>query len=105
VARVAFADDPGREALVFSNRFACTVCGYSLAGLEPRLFSFNNPTGACGTCGGLGIQEFFDPARVVVNPGLSLGIRVPAGLSWLRRPARSAPAAGPQPGAGRAAAA
>jgi excinuclease ABC subunit A len=72
VARVAFADDPGREALVFSNRFACTVCGYSLAGLEPRLFSFNNPTGACGTCGGLGIQEFFDPARVVVNPGLSL---------------------------------
>ena len=72
VARVAFADDPGREALVFSNRFACTVCGYSLAGLEPRLFSFNNPTGACGTCGGLGVQEFFDPARVVVNPGLSL---------------------------------
>ena len=72
VARVAFADDPGREPLVFSNRFACTVCGYSLAGLEPRLFSFNNPTGACGTCGGLGVQEFFDPARVVVNPGLSL---------------------------------
>ena len=72
VARVAFADDPDRPALVFSNRFACTVCGYSLAGLEPRLFSFNNPTGACGTCGGLGIQEFFDPARVVVNPGLSL---------------------------------
>jgi excinuclease ABC subunit A len=72
VARVAFADEPRRDPLVFSNRFACTICGYSLAGLEPRLFSFNNPTGACGTCGGLGVQEFFDPARVVVNPGLSL---------------------------------
>ena len=72
VARVALADDPDRDALVFSNRFACTVCGYSLAGLEPRLFSFNNPTGACGTCGGLGVQEYFDPGRVVVNPGLSL---------------------------------
>ena len=72
VARVAFAEESSREPLVFSNRFACTVCGYSLAVLEPRLFSFNNPTGACGTCGGLGVQEFFDPARVVVNPGLSL---------------------------------
>jgi excinuclease ABC subunit A len=72
IARIAFADAPTRAPLVFSNRYACTVCGYSLAGLEPRLFSFNNPTGACGTCGGLGVQEFFDPARVVVNPGLSL---------------------------------
>ena len=72
VARVVFAEESNREPLVFSNRFACTVCGYSLAVLEPRLFSFNNPTGACGTCGGLGVQEFFDPARVVVNPGLSL---------------------------------
>jgi excinuclease ABC subunit A len=71
-ARLAFSDDPAREPLVFSNRFACTVCGYSLTELEPRLFSFNNPNGACGTCGGLGQQEFFDPARVVVNPGLSL---------------------------------
>ena len=72
VARLAFADEPGREPIVFSNRYACTVCGYSLAELEPRVFSFNNPSGACGTCGGLGIQEFFDPARVVVNPTLSL---------------------------------
>ena len=61
-----------RAPLVFSNRYACTICGYSLAGLEPRLFSFNNPSGACGTCGGLGVQEYFDPARVVVNPALSL---------------------------------
>ncbi len=72
VARVAFQDEPDRPPLVFSNRYACTACGYSLAGLEPRLFSFNNPTGACGTCGGLGLQEYFDPARVVVNPVLSL---------------------------------
>jgi excinuclease ABC subunit A len=72
VARVAFQDEPQREPLVYSNRYACTACGYSLAGLEPRLFSFNNPTGACGTCGGLGVQEYFDPSRVVVNPALSL---------------------------------
>jgi len=72
VARVVLADDPGSEPLVFSNRYACTECGYSLARLEPRLFSFNNPTGACGTCGGLGLQEYFDPVRVVVNPALSL---------------------------------
>jgi excinuclease ABC subunit A len=71
-ARLAFHDAPERELLVFSNRFACTVCGYSLTELEPRLFSFNNPNGACGTCGGLGQQEFFDPSRVVVNPSLSL---------------------------------
>jgi len=72
VARVAFADEPARAPLVFSNRYACTSCGWSLARLEPRLFSFNSPTGACGTCGGLGVQEYFDPARVVVNPSLSL---------------------------------
>jgi excinuclease ABC subunit A len=72
VARLAFQDEPDREPVVFSNRYACTACGYSLAELEPRVFSFNNPSGACGTCGGLGVQEFFDPARVVVNPALSL---------------------------------
>jgi excinuclease ABC subunit A len=72
VARLAFQDEPDREPVVFSNRYACTACGYSLAELEPRMFSFNNPSGACGTCGGLGVQEFFDPARVVVNPALSL---------------------------------
>jgi excinuclease ABC subunit A len=72
VARIAFQDEPARAPLVFSNRYACTTCGYSLVSLEPRLFSFNNPSGACGTCGGLGLQEYFDPARVVVNPALSL---------------------------------
>ncbi len=72
VARVSFQEEPAGAPLVFSNRYACTACGYSLAELEPRLFSFNNPSGACGTCGGLGLQQYFDPARVVVNPALSL---------------------------------
>jgi excinuclease ABC subunit A len=72
VARVAFMDDAQREELVFSDKFACTVCGYSLAELEPRLFSFNNPAGACSTCSGLGVQQFFDPARVVHHAHLSL---------------------------------
>ncbi len=57
---------------IFSNRFACPECGYSLAELEPRLFSFNNPSGACPSCDGLGVQEFFDPSRVVHHTDLSL---------------------------------
>ena len=72
VARVAFLDEPNREELVFSDKFACRVCGYSLPELEPRLFSFNNPAGACPACDGLGVKQFFDPARVVATPGLSL---------------------------------
>ncbi|HTT13772.1 MAG TPA: excinuclease ABC subunit UvrA [Burkholderiaceae bacterium] len=63
--------DNGAET-VFSNRFACPVCGYSIAELEPRLFSFNNPLGACPKCDGLGTVEFFDSARVVTHPELSL---------------------------------
>jgi excinuclease ABC subunit A len=58
--------------LVFSAKFACPQCGYSLTELEPRLFSFNNPVGACPTCDGLGVQQSFDPKRVVANPHLSL---------------------------------
>jgi excinuclease ABC subunit A len=72
VARITFLDEPGREEPVFSDKFACTVCGYSLSELEPRLFSFNNPAGACSTCDGLGVKQFFDPARVVSQPALSL---------------------------------
>ncbi len=72
VARVAWMDDGDREELVFSDRFACNVCGYSLTELEPRLFSFNNPSGACPTCDGLGVKQYFDPELVVVNPSLSL---------------------------------
>ena len=63
--------DSGREHL-FSARFACPVCDYSLAELEPRLFSFNNPMGACPKCDGLGAITFFDPKRVVAHPQLSL---------------------------------
>ena len=72
VALVAFMDEPKKAPLVFSNKFACPICGYSISELEPRLFSFNNPSGACPGCDGLGRQEFFDPARVVANPQLSL---------------------------------
>ena len=72
VARIAWMDDSGNDELVFSDRFACNICGYSLTELEPRLFSFNNPSGACPTCDGLGVKQFFDPERVVVNPSLSL---------------------------------
>jgi len=72
VARIAWMDEPDREELLFSDRFACNVCGYSLTELEPRLFSFNNPTGACPACDGLGVRQYFDPERVVVNRSLSL---------------------------------
>jgi excinuclease ABC subunit A len=65
-------DQPEQEEIIFSDRFACNICGYSLTELEPRLFSFNNPSGACPGCDGLGVKQFFDADRVVVNPGLSL---------------------------------
>ncbi len=69
--RVAFIDGEQNE-LTFSARYACPVCNYSLTELEPRLFSFNNPAGACPTCDGLGVRQFFDPARIVAHPELSL---------------------------------
>ncbi len=69
--RVAFIDDK-KDELVFSARYACPVCNYSLSELEPRLFSFNNPAGACPSCDGLGVRQFFDPARIVAHPELSL---------------------------------
>jgi excinuclease ABC subunit A len=97
LARLTFLDDPQREGepharrtpgqdgqagaiakqdaqreLTFSSRHACPVCGYSVPALEPKLFSFNNPAGACPSCDGLGVQEFFDPQRVVLHPHLSL---------------------------------
>ena len=58
--------------LVFSSLFACPECGHSIAELEPRLFSFNNPAGACESCDGLGLKQFFDEKRVVVDDSLSL---------------------------------
>jgi excinuclease ABC subunit A len=72
IARIADMDDPSRPEPVFSARFACPECGYSLSELEPRLFSFNNPVGACPECDGLGVHQFFDPERVVAHPELSL---------------------------------
>jgi excinuclease ABC subunit A len=72
VARIARMDDPDAEEVIFSDRFACNICGYSLTELEPRLFSFNNPSGACPGCDGLGVKQYFDPDRVVVNADLPL---------------------------------
>jgi excinuclease ABC subunit A len=79
---VAVEMDSGREH-VFSARFACPVCGYSLPELEPRLFSFNNPMGACPRCDGLGQITFFDPQRIVAFPHLSLASGAVKG--WDRR--------------------
>ncbi|MFB9215631.1 excinuclease ABC subunit UvrA [Vibrio sinaloensis] len=71
IAVVAGMED-AQEEIVFSANFACPHCGYSMQELEPRLFSFNNPAGACHTCDGLGVQQYFDPARVIVDDSLSL---------------------------------
>ncbi len=79
---IAFEMDTNKEHL-FSNKFACPICGYSLQELEPRLFSFNNPMGACPECDGLGHIEFFDPKRIVAFPNLSLASGAIKG--WDRR--------------------
>ena len=79
---VAYEMDTEKET-IFSNKFACNVCGYSLQELEPRLFSFNNPMGACSECDGLGHIEFFDPKRIVAFPHLSLASGAVKG--WDRR--------------------
>lgn len=71
IAVVAPMDGDGEE-IIFSANFACPQCGYSMQELEPRLFSFNNPAGACGTCDGLGVQQYFDPNRVIQDDSLSL---------------------------------
>ncbi|EIA3186351.1 excinuclease ABC subunit UvrA [Vibrio parahaemolyticus] len=71
IAVIAPMDGDGEE-IVFSANFACPQCGYSMQELEPRLFSFNNPAGACGTCDGLGVQQYFDPSRVIQDDSLSL---------------------------------
>ncbi len=83
LARLMFLDEPAREELVFSSRHACPVCGYSVPPLEPKLFSFNNPAGACPACDGLGVKQFFDPLRVVMHPDLSLASGAIRG--WDRR--------------------
>jgi len=82
IALVASMDDADDETL-FSSQFSCPACSYSIAELEPRMFSFNNPAGACGTCDGLGVKQFVDPARVVAHPELSLNAGAVRG--WDRR--------------------
>ncbi|GGO89280.1 UvrABC system protein A [Marinobacterium nitratireducens] len=71
LAKVAYMDGDG-EDLIFSARFACPVCGHSIQELEPRLFSFNNPHGACPSCDGLGVRQYFDPSKVVQDASLTL---------------------------------
>jgi excinuclease ABC subunit A len=82
-ALVASMDDEKAAPILFSSKYSCPVCDYSLPELEPRLFSFNSPVGACPTCDGLGVAQFFDPARVVVHPELSLAAGAVRG--WDRR--------------------
>ena len=65
-------DEHLKEELIFSSRFACPICGYNITELEPRIFSFNNPAGACPSCDGLGAKQFFDPAKVIASPELTL---------------------------------
>ena len=83
VARIISLDHPDQQEITFSAKFACNECGYSLNELEPRLFSFNNPMGACPECDGLGVIQFFDPERVIQDRELSL----PGGAirGWDRR--------------------
>ncbi|MCW8856938.1 MAG: excinuclease ABC subunit UvrA, partial [Kangiella sp.] len=73
IARVASMDeDNEQEDMVFSAKYACPTCGHSIPELEPRIFSFNNPAGACPTCDGLGIDQFFDPDKIITNEDISL---------------------------------
>lgn len=83
MAIVQSLDDENLAPLLFSSKYSCPVCDYSLPELEPRLFSFNSPVGACPSCDGLGVSQFFDPARVVVHPELSLAAGAVRG--WDRR--------------------
>jgi len=72
IARIVWMDEADQAEILFSSRFACPHCGYALSELEPRLFSFNSPSGACPECDGLGVAQSFDPLHVVGKPELSL---------------------------------
>ncbi|WP_286221784.1 excinuclease ABC subunit UvrA [Marinobacter apostichopi] len=82
IALVAPMTGEGEEH-TFSARYACTQCGYSLSELEPRIFSFNNPAGACPTCDGLGVKQFFDPEKIIQHPEATLAAGAIKG--WDRR--------------------
>lgn len=81
IAKILWLDQ--NEEIVFSAKYACSSCGYSLTELEPRLFSFNNPAGACPSCDGLGHKPFFDPKRIIHQPDMSLASGAIKG--WDRR--------------------
>jgi excinuclease ABC subunit A len=81
--RALVMDLDTNEEKLFSTRFACPICDFSISEMEPRLFSFNSPVGACPTCDGLGVMEFFDPKRVIVNEEMSLASGAIKG--WDRR--------------------
>src|SRR6187549_3529272 len=83
MAIVQSMDESDRAPLLFSSKYSCPVCDYALPELEPRLFSFNAPMGACPGCDGLGVAQFFDPSRVVAHPELSLAAGAMRG--WDRR--------------------
>jgi excinuclease ABC subunit A len=83
IVKVADIDDGKASEILFSSRYSCPICDYSLSELEPRLFSFNSPNGACPSCDGLGVTQVFDAARVVVHPNLSLAAGAVRG--WDRR--------------------
>jgi len=83
LVRLVNMDDESAAEVLLSSRFSCPVCDYSLSELEPRLFSFNSPVGACQGCDGLGVTQFFDPARVVAHPNMSLAAGAIRG--WDRR--------------------
>lgn len=83
MAIVMSLDNAGAPPQLFSSKYSCPVCDYSLPELEPRLFSFNAPMGACPSCDGLGVAQFFDPARVVAHPELSVAAGAVRG--WDRR--------------------
>jgi excinuclease ABC subunit A len=82
IAQIVWMDGDG-ETLLFSNKFACPVCGYSITELEPRMFSFNNPAGACEECDGLGLKQFFDRSKVLRDSSLTLAEGAVSG--WDRR--------------------
>ena len=81
--RALVVDMENGGEILFSNKFACPICSFALQELEPRLFSFNNPMGACPSCDGLGHKSFFDPKRIVMHPELSLASGAIKG--WDRR--------------------
>lgn len=72
IATIDWMDEGDGEEIIFSARFACPKCGHSIQELEPRLFSFNNPHGACPSCDGLGVRQYFDPVKVVHDPSLTI---------------------------------